>query len=102
MTRVRPFVSRSCSLAVAIALSTAFLHATARGQDTPDAAAKAENYRPEATYLRQEWDYGTAKWWYHVSQGTVFMQPGMAGALHAIIPTLKSIDSQGFADAALM
>jgi hypothetical protein len=29
--------------------------------------------RPEASYLDQGWGYDTAEWWYHVSQGTVFM-----------------------------
>jgi len=29
--------------------------------------------RSEATYLDQGWGYDTAEWWYHVSQGTVFM-----------------------------
>src|SRR5271166_6914708 len=29
--------------------------------------------RPEATYLDQGWGYDTAEWWYHVSQGTIFM-----------------------------
>jgi mono/diheme cytochrome c family protein len=38
----------------------------------------ASNYpavqsRPEASYLDQGWGYDTAAWWYHVSQGTVFM-----------------------------
>jgi len=29
--------------------------------------------RPVAGYLDQGWGYDTAEWWYHVSQGTVFM-----------------------------
>ena len=28
---------------------------------------------PGALYLDQGWGYDTAAWWYHVSQGTVFM-----------------------------
>jgi hypothetical protein len=29
--------------------------------------------RSDATYLDQGWGYDTAEWWYHVSQGTIFM-----------------------------
>src|SRR5262249_34693042 len=42
----------------------------AHSQSTPGYPAHS---RPAATYLDQGWGYDTAEWWYHVSQGTVFM-----------------------------
>jgi len=33
----------------------------------------AAQSRSDATYLDQGWGYDTAEWWYHVSQGTIFM-----------------------------
>jgi hypothetical protein len=43
----------------------------ARGQNTPNYPSVQS--RAEASYLDQGWGYDTAQWWYHVSQGTVFM-----------------------------
>ena len=41
------------------------------GQNPPNYPAIQS--RSQASYLDQGWGYDTAQWWYHVSQGTVFM-----------------------------
>ncbi len=56
------------------AIVLAFLAGTAsigHSQNTPNYPAVQS--RPDATYLDQGWGYDTAEWWYHVSQGTIFM-----------------------------
>ena len=40
-------------------------------QTTPN--YPAAQTRSDATYLDQGWGYDTAEWWYHISQGTIFM-----------------------------
>ena len=63
-----------CNLVSGFWITLAFFVGTggiAHSQNTPGYAAAQS--RPEATYLDQGWGYDTAEWWYHVSQGTVFM-----------------------------
>src|SRR5436190_14530478 len=50
-----------------------FLGAAGIGHSQNSSYYAAVQSRPEASYLDQGWGYDTAEWWYHVSQGTVFM-----------------------------
>ena len=70
MTQLRRLVSYligGVSITLALLLGRGEI---ALSQSTPSYAAHP---RFEATYLDQGWGYDTAEWWYHVSQGTVFM-----------------------------
>src|SRR5258705_11688117 len=50
-----------------------FLGAVGSGHTQNASNYPAVQSRPEASYLDQGWGYDTAAWWYHVSQGGVFM-----------------------------
>ena len=50
-----------------------FLGTAGVGHSQNIANYPAAQSRPGASYLDQGWGYDTAEWWYHVSQGTVFM-----------------------------
>jgi hypothetical protein len=49
------------------------LGAAGTGNSQNTSSYPAVQSRPEASYLDQGWGYDTAEWWYHISQGTVFM-----------------------------
>jgi RoxA-like, cytochrome c-like len=71
MRQLGRFVLNSVSssgMVLAFLLGTA---AIGNGQNTP--SNPAVQSRSEPSYLDQGWGYDTAEWWYHVSQGTVFM-----------------------------
>src|SRR5678816_859904 len=62
------------NLAKAFGLTLTFLFTTgevALGQGTTNYQAAPSH--AGVTYLDQGWGHDTAVWWYHVSQGTVFM-----------------------------
>jgi len=52
---------------------TVLLGVTGVGHGQNPSNYPAIQSRSEASYLDQGWGYDTAQWWYHVSQGTVFM-----------------------------
>lgn len=45
----------------------------AQSQGTPNYPAAQSHSADSYSYLDQGWGYDTAAWWYHVSQGTIFM-----------------------------
>src|ERR1700730_5756271 len=50
-----------------------FLGTAGVGHSQNIANYPAAQSRPGVSYLDQGWGYDTAEWWYHISQGTVFM-----------------------------
>jgi hypothetical protein len=71
MRQLRRFVL-NCLSGFRIVLAL-FLGAAGSGHTQNASNYPAVQSRPEASYLDQGWGYDTAAWWYHVSQGTVFM-----------------------------
>jgi mono/diheme cytochrome c family protein len=59
-----------CSFGIVFAFVLAVAGA-GHSQTTPN--YPAAQTRSDATYLDQGWGYDTAEWWYHISQGTIFM-----------------------------
>ena len=61
-----------CAAVGSFAIAAASLLVASR-TSAEDASPYAAQYHGGAAYLDQGWGYDTAQWWYHVSQGTVFM-----------------------------
>jgi hypothetical protein len=62
-----------CAAVGSFAIAAASLLVASRTSAAEDASPYAAQYHGGAAYLDQGWGYDTAQWWYHVSQGTVFM-----------------------------
>jgi hypothetical protein len=66
--RCVPIFGKGFAIALTLVLGAGGIAHSQNSQNYPVVQS-----RPEASYLDQGWGYDTAQWWYHVSQGTIFM-----------------------------